>query len=64
MKMKELLTTKEVARLLKLSPKTIQLMRHEGRGPRFIRIGSSVRYRQEDIEAWLASIAEEGSDGR
>lgn len=44
---------KEVARLLGKSVKTLQSWRGKGYGPRFLKIGHSVRYRRSDIEAWL-----------
>ncbi len=44
-----LLTTQQAAWLLRVSRKTLERMRVEGRGPRFVKIGRSVRYRQSDL---------------
>ena len=52
----QLLNTEEAAYLLRLSPNTLRRKRCEGTGPRFVRLGSArnaVRYRPEDLEAWL-----------
>jgi hypothetical protein len=46
---KELLTERELAELWKVTPDCLQKMRHEGRGPCFIRIGRLVRYRMSDV---------------
>jgi excisionase family DNA binding protein len=43
----------ELAEYLHVPLPTVQRWRREGSGPRFIRIGRSVRYRPEDIEHWL-----------
>jgi len=50
-----LLTTHEAARLLKVSTKTLERMRVEGTGPAFCKAGRSVRYRMQDLTAWLES---------
>lgn len=51
--MKELIDTTELARRIDVSEVTLARMRMQGDGPAFIRIGRSVRYRWEDVEAWL-----------
>ncbi len=48
-----LLTTQQAAWLLRVSRKTLERMRVEGRGPRFVKIGRSVRYRQSDLLTWI-----------
>ena len=50
---KLLLSTKELAEVLDVHTATLATWRHEGRGPRFIKIGSNVRYRRSDIDDWL-----------
>jgi len=50
-----LLTTREAARLLKVSTKTLERMRVEGTGPAFYKAGRAVRYRMQDLLAWLES---------
>ncbi|MBI1955064.1 MAG: helix-turn-helix domain-containing protein [Acidobacteria bacterium] len=44
-----------VAEFFGVSVGMVRRWRHQGRGPRFLRIGGLVRYRLEDLEAWLAS---------
>jgi excisionase family DNA binding protein len=50
-----LLTESEVAKTLALSLAALRRWRLERRGPRFIKVGSLVRYRQTDVELWLSS---------
>lgn len=51
-----MLTQSECAELLRLSPRTLERLRGSGLGPKFARMGNkSVRYRIEDVEAWVAS---------
>ena len=51
----QLLDEHEVARMLKRSVKTLRNDRSLGRGPRYVRVGRSVRYRLEDVRAYLSS---------
>ena len=44
----------QLAELLGLSRSAIYGLRYQGDGPPFIRIGSRVRYRPSDVDAWLA----------
>ena len=44
-----------VAELLGVRPGTIRKWRMNGKGPPYVRIEGTVRYRAEDIRAWLAS---------
>ena len=52
----QFLTTTECAALLRLSPRTLERMRSEGAGPRFVKAGSGLRsrvlYPLADILAW------------
>lgn len=54
----EFLTTKEVAAMLRLSVRTLEGMRRNGKGPVFTTLGndrnSKVVYRRSDIDKWLA----------
>lgn len=50
-----LLDTSEVADLLTNKSNTIEGWRIKGIGPRYIKIGRLVRYRIEDVNAWLES---------
>jgi excisionase family DNA binding protein len=51
--MDDLLTTDQLAALCGLSPRTLEKLRVTGGGPIFIRLGRAIRYRREDIEAWI-----------
>lgn len=51
------LTTIEVAEMLRLSRRTLERMRVEGTGPRYLKAGpgkrSRVLYREADVLSWL-----------
>jgi predicted DNA-binding transcriptional regulator AlpA len=49
-----LLNEHEVATSCSISVLTLRKWRSEKRGPRFIKISTLVRYRPEDIDAWIA----------
>ena len=48
-----LMSAKEVAELLQLSAKGVYRMAQEGKIPH-VRMGRNVRFRKEDVQAWLA----------
>lgn len=48
-----LLNTLQAARLLGLSSSTLSKSRLTGEGPRFVKLGASVRYRRSDLEAFV-----------
>lgn len=48
----ELLTTEEVAALLKVSPATLVDWRHDLKGPRWYKMAREVRYKLEDLLEW------------
>jgi predicted DNA-binding transcriptional regulator AlpA len=50
-----LLTQREAATLLQLSERTLERFRVSGTGPKFVRLGRSVRYSLSEIEAFIAS---------
>jgi excisionase family DNA binding protein len=50
-----MLTQSECAEHLRLSERTLERLRTSGGGPKFVRMGRSVRYRLSDVEAWIAS---------
>ena len=51
------LTTIEVAERLRISRRTLERMRVDGTGPRYIKVGpgkrSRVLYRESDVIAWI-----------
>lgn len=49
----KLLTTNELADWLKVPVGTLQQWRHRDFGPQGFRVGRHVRYREEDVDAWL-----------
>lgn len=53
--METLLSTTDVARRLGVAEVTLRKWRIYGAGPRFVRCGANVRYREVDLESWLAS---------
>ena len=48
-----LLDTRQAALYLALSETTLISWRSLGRGPRFVRVGRAVRYRQADLDAFI-----------
>jgi len=52
--MLDLLTEREVSRQLHVSLASLRRWRLLQCAPRFLKVGSLVRYRPEDLEAWLA----------
>lgn len=49
----KLLTTKEVAAWLDTPVSTLWGWRSKGQGPRAMKLGRELRYKREDVEAWL-----------
>lgn len=50
-----MLDTTALANRLGLKAHTLENWRHLGTGPAFYRVGGKVMYRQDDVDAWLAS---------
>lgn len=53
--MVRLLTQSDAAKLLRLSERTLERLRVAGGGPKFVKAGRSVRYREADLEAWISA---------
>jgi hypothetical protein len=55
----DVLKPKDAAKVLHLSPRTLETMRTRGGGPPFVKYGDGrsarVVYRRCDLDAWLAS---------
>lgn len=49
----ELLNEHDVARVTGLSVASVRRWRLFKQGPKYLKIGSAVRYRAEDVRAWL-----------
>jgi len=56
-----LLTEPEVADRLRVSLACLRRWRLERRGPRFVKVGSLVRYPAEELDRWLESLPAGGS---
>jgi hypothetical protein len=48
----EVLTPADLARRLRVHPQTVYNWRFTGKGPDSFKLGQSVFYRLEDVEAW------------
>lgn len=48
-----LLNEIQAASLLNLSSRTLQAWRLTGTGPAFVRAGRAIRYRRQDLVAWI-----------
>ena len=59
----KLLNEHDVARITGLSVASVRRWRLLRQGPQYLKLGSAVRYRAEDISAWLASRPT-GGEGR
>jgi excisionase family DNA binding protein len=55
LQVKALLTEHEVAELLHVSLATVRRWRQRGTGPDFVKLGSSVRYKEATVLSWLHS---------
>jgi excisionase family DNA binding protein len=55
-----LLSVEELADYLEVPVKTIYTWRHQNTGPKGFRVGRHVRFRWQDVQAWVAQrIADE-----
>jgi predicted DNA-binding transcriptional regulator AlpA len=61
--LQELLNERDVARITGLSVASVRRWRLLRRGPTYLKIGAAVRYKREDVTAWLASRPT-GGEGR
>lgn len=54
----DFIPTKEAATLLRKKPNTLEIWRHQGKGPPFVKLGDSpqspVLYLRSDVIAWAA----------
>jgi predicted DNA-binding transcriptional regulator AlpA len=55
-----LLDTRQAGKHLHKSAGTFVQYRHQGKGPKFAKIGGAVRYRQSDLEFYIAACYEDG----
>lgn len=57
-RLSQLLTVQELADLLQIPTKTIYTWRYKGIGPPAVPIGKYLRFRAEDVAAWLDARAD------
>ena len=50
---RRLLTERQASDKLAVSPRTLQNWRRYGEGPRFVKLGTAVRYVEGDLDAWI-----------
>ena len=50
---RRLLTERQASDKLAASPRTLQNWRRFGEGPRFVKLGTAVRYVEGDLDAWI-----------
>lgn len=51
----DLMTTREVAALIRKTPHAVRQMRHRGIGPKGTKVGRGVLYPRAGVFAWLAA---------
>lgn len=58
-------SAKDLADYLGVPTSTLNFWRFKGRGPRFVHVGRHVRYRADEVDAWLNSNTSSctGGDG-
>ncbi len=47
------LNTKQAARYLGLSTQYLEIARHKGDGPPYLKMSKAVRYKRSDLDAWM-----------
>jgi predicted DNA-binding transcriptional regulator AlpA len=62
--LQELLTERDVARITGLSVASVRRWRLLRQGPKYLKIGAAVRYKSEDVTAWLNSRPTGGEQTR
>lgn len=48
-----MLTVKELAKILKVSPKTVYKLIYEGKIPVYYKFGRAIRFDEEEIKEWI-----------
>ncbi|WP_369370129.1 helix-turn-helix transcriptional regulator [Promicromonospora sp. Populi] len=60
---KRLMTPEELADYLSVTLHCVYAWSSRGGGPRVLRVGGRLRYRETDVEAWLDSVGDERKAG-
>ncbi len=50
----EVMNTVQAAAYLGISRQYLEIARHKGNGPQYVKLARLVRYRKTDLETWLA----------
>jgi len=50
----EIMNTVQAAAYLGISRQYLEIARHKGNGPQYIKLARLVRYRKADLETWLS----------
>jgi predicted DNA-binding transcriptional regulator AlpA len=58
-----LITARKLAQLLEISPRTLWRLKSAGRLPAPVRLGGAVRWRLDEVRAWIAGGCQ-GTTGR
>ena len=61
--MDNLINKKQLAELLNISVKTLDLWVSKGKGPRYLKIGRMVRFTKADVENFIQNLSENSSQG-
>lgn len=59
-----LLSPDDVAAFLGVPVRTLYQWRYKGTGPRGLRIGRHLRYRQSEVDTWLGTLDDTGGHRR
>ena len=59
---RNLLTPERLADEVGVPPRTVAQWRYFNRGPAYIKVGRHIRYRREDVDAWLTEQRRGGTD--
>ena len=57
--MERMLTEKQVATMLSITQQTLRNWRQQNKGPKYVKVGGSIRYRYTDVELYLEKNAVE-----
>lgn len=52
------LDTNEAAAILGLKASTLRVWRCSGKGPSYYKVGGAIRYKEDEIETWMAENVE------
>jgi excisionase family DNA binding protein len=59
----DLITTAELAQLVRTSEETVRYWRHVGKGPRGTKVGRRVLYERAEVQSWLRELGAQEAAG-